>query len=520
MANKNLFQSIVGRLLRGTDVVDEAGGPAYALSPEHALAQYAATGCLSTTFYATDDAQLGVVLALATKVEPELVAKVALYAREKSHMKDMPALLLAVLSVRSPALFAKVFERIVDDPKMLRTFVQILRSGVVGRKSLGTRPKRLVTAWLERLSDDALFRASVGQDPSVADIVKMVHPKPGNDTRRALYGYLVGREVANDVLPELVQTWERFKKGERELVPDVPFQMLASLDLDTRAWCEIARHASWQTTRMNLATFARHGVFGVAGMPELVADKLRDRRAIARARVLPYQLLIAYRTAVEGVPSIVREALQDAMEIALENVPAVGGAIVVCPDVSGSMASPVTGHRKGATTAVRCVDVAALVAAALVRKNPGARVIPFENDVVRVSLNPRDSVMTNAERLAALGGGGTNTSAPLSLLVGEKAKADLIVYVSDNQSWVDARAAASTNGTQTMRQWEAFKQRNPKARLVCIDVQPYGHTQAHDRDDVLNVGGFSDQVFEAIARFGNGGNDVRHWLDEIARVEL
>ena len=27
--------------------------------------------------------------------------------------------------------------------------------------------------------------------------------------------------------------------------------------------------------------------------------------------------------------------------------------------------------------------------------------------------------------------------------------------------------------------------------MVCIDIQPYGSTQAPDRDDILNVGGFS-----------------------------
>ena len=53
----------------------------------------------------------------------------------------------------------------------------------------------------------------------------------------------------------------------------------------------------------------------------------------------------------------------------------------MCPDVSGSMHSPVTGFRKGATTAVRCIDVAALVAAAVLRKNPDAEVIPFEDEV-------------------------------------------------------------------------------------------------------------------------------------------
>jgi hypothetical protein len=50
MANKNLFKSLVGKLLPGTDAVNEAGGIAYKLSPKATLAQYAATGCLNATF--------------------------------------------------------------------------------------------------------------------------------------------------------------------------------------------------------------------------------------------------------------------------------------------------------------------------------------------------------------------------------------------------------------------------------------------------------------------------------------
>ena len=34
------------------------------------------------------------------------------------------------------------------------------------------------------------------------------------------------------------------------------------------------------------------------------------------------------------------------------------GKLFICPDVSGSMQSPVTGYRSGGTTEVRCVDVA------------------------------------------------------------------------------------------------------------------------------------------------------------------
>ena len=75
------------------------------------------------------------------------------------------------------------------------------------------------------------------------------------------------------------------------------------------------------------------------------------------------------------------------LEIAIASVPAVDGQVYVCPDVSGSMSSPVTGYRKGATTAVRCIDVAGLVAAAVLRKNPRTEVLAFECDVVKDNLN-------------------------------------------------------------------------------------------------------------------------------------
>ena len=59
MASKTLFRSIVGRLLPKTDTLNEEGRAAYAFSAEHALAQYAATGCLNSTFYAAGEEQFG-----------------------------------------------------------------------------------------------------------------------------------------------------------------------------------------------------------------------------------------------------------------------------------------------------------------------------------------------------------------------------------------------------------------------------------------------------------------------------
>jgi 60 kDa SS-A/Ro ribonucleoprotein len=512
MANKGLFKTLVGKLVLPANAVNAHAAPAYAFTEKHALAQYATTGCLSTTFYASAEDQLETVTALVAKVEPEFLAKVALFCRGKGYMKDMPALLCAMLSVRSPGLLAEVFDRVIDTPKMLRNFVQIMRSGQVCRKSMGTLPKRLVLRWIENRTDEQLFLGSVGAAPSLADVIKMVHPKPATKSREALFGYLIGRAFVPADLPAIVQAYEAFKSGAAREMPDVPFGMLTSLNLTQGDWKQIARNASWQTTRMNLNTFGRHGVLHDAAIVELIAKRLVDRTQIARARVFPYQLLAACLNRDGRVPNEIADALQDAMEIAIENVPALAGKVYVFPDVSGSMKSPVTGHRKGATTAVKCVDVAALIAAAILRKNPRAEVIAFEQSVVTLELNSRDSVMTNAAKLAVVGGGGTNCSAPLRLLNERKAVGDTVIYVSDFESWVDAKAG---RGTETLKQWNVFKQRNPKARMVCIDLAPNQTTQAAEAADILNVGGFSDHVFEVVARFAEGKLTGEHWVGVI-----
>ena len=136
---------------------------------KQALAQYAATGCFARTFYATAEEQLSRVLelcdALVADGELEFVAKVAIYSRTKSFMKDMPALLCAWLSTRDARLHEAVFARVIDTTRMLRNYVQILRSGVVGRKSLGSAPKRLVRDWLAGRDEEAIFTSSVGTEP-------------------------------------------------------------------------------------------------------------------------------------------------------------------------------------------------------------------------------------------------------------------------------------------------------------------------------------------------------------------
>jgi 60 kDa SS-A/Ro ribonucleoprotein len=534
MADKSLFSP--ASISSSATTRNQAGGRAYAFSPEHALAQLTATGTMNNTFYATGLDQLQTVIALSEKVSPLFLAKTAVYAREKGFMKDMPALLTALLSRKDPKLFSMVFPRTIDNGKMLRNFVQIVRSGATGRKSLGSAPKRAAQRWFQSRSPQTIFKQSLGSEPSMKDVIKLVRPSPKladgqtDVMRQALYGYLIDKEHVSQDLPDIVQAFQAYKNGSGQL-PDVSFEMLTALPLTTVEWSELAKRMSFTQLRMNLNTLLRHGVFTSAEMVAHVAQKLQDPGLVRISRTMPYQLMTAWKAQSAQMPKEIGLALQAAMEIATENVPAFEGRVYICPDVSGSMHSSVTGYRKGATSAVRCLDVAALIGAAILRRNPTAEVIPFSDDVVKLphALNPLDSIATNAQLLAGLPSGGTACSAPLRALNQAHARGDLVIYVSDNMSWADfarSPSAASsgvgvgTRPTVMAEEWDLFSRRNLDAKLVLIDLQPYGSTQVSDRADVLNVGGFSDSVFDVVSLFAKGTLDAAHWVGAIESVSL
>ncbi len=520
MANAQLFKTRDAGLPL-VDKQNHSGNGAYSYSAKHHLAQLAVTGCFNSTFYVDASTQLSDVMAIAKDLDDRFIAQTALYARRRGAMKDMPALLVALLAARQSPLLSSVFFEVIDSGKMLRNFVQMIRSGVLGRRSLGSRPKKLVQQWLNQASEAQLLKASVGNAPSLADVIKMVHPKPQEAWREAMFAWLIGKPCDVGALPSYVKDLLAFRQApQRAPVPQVPFLLLSNETLSAEQWAAQAQTMSWQALRMNLNTLARHGVFKLPGMAQKVALRLKDAHAIKQAGAYPYQLLAAWNNASADIPGEVRKALQDAMEVAVSNVPRLGGRVVVCPDVSGSMQSPATGYRAGGTSKVRCIDVAGLMAAAVLRANPAARVLPFECNVVNIRLNARDSVMTNASRLAAIGGGGTCCSAPLKQLIKEGAEVDTVIFVSDNESWIDA--SHRHQATSTMQAWARIKEKNPHARLICIDIQPYGSTQAKEQPGILNVGGFSDAVFDIVSKFSQGdiNESAECWVKEIEEIAL
>lgn len=542
--NPHLFaKTSPGALVPPTDTTNAAGGAAYKASDEQALAQLALTGTFANAFYCSAEQQLTDLLVLAEKVSNEYLAQLAVYSRLKGWMKDTPVVLLALLSTRSTSLFEKAFDQIITDGKMLRNFVQVIRSGVVGRKSLGTVPKRKINQWLNAASSYQLLNANIGNNPSLGDVIRMAHPKASNPARQALFRWIIGstNEESKALLPDNVKAFMEFNANPSDTLelPDVPFLMLTEFNLNGPQWQVIADRMTWSQLRQNLSTFEKKELFKVPEFAQKLQERLADPELVRKAKVFPFQLMSTYLNAGYRMPFGIKNAINDALEVSLENVPDFPELTTVACDVSGSMRDPVTGQRENKQTYRKGKDtvqpappitnqqVAALMTAAVMRRCKSPLVWGFDDKLYDFGqeLNPRDTVLTNAEKIAKYHGGATACWLPMKHLYDNNIKQDLVILVSDNESWViEQRNSFGDNryakGTELQKYWNAYKVKYPKAKLVLLDISPNATVQAKAIKDVLSVGGFSDEVFKIINLFINDQLGKEYWVGKIKKTAL
>lgn len=527
MANTALFAGPASVATPNT--VNQAGGVAYALGDEHALAQIALTGCFNGVAYATDAEQLTQFKKYADVVPAEFIAKLALHSRGHGKMKDMPCALLAVLATRDMSLFHKVFARVINNGRMIRTLFQMIRSGQFGKKSLSGSIQRAFQTWFNTATDTQLLAASIGNDPRIRDVLRMARPTPVSNSRRAMLGWLVDKPVEKWTpamfadLPDEAKAVAAFRDAttEQEQVAIIRnlncrWDLLSSSVLGDSVWAEMPRLMGAQALRMNLNTLQRHNVFTNPEVVALIASRLSDEADVVASGQMPYQYFAAYKHG-DDLPASIRKALHTATEIACKSVPKLSAPLVIGLDVSGSMGSAVTGSRGSGTSKMRSVDVAALIAAALLRANPDSVVLPFDTSVHATNIDPSDSILSIADRLAAYGGGGTDCSLPLQYanqhlayqITGPEMRLKRfagVVMVSDNESWRAQHSHAAGRGTGMMQEWRKFQQTQQMAfghtaKLVCIDLCPNSTSQAPDAKSVMNIGGFTDAVFSTMADF-------------------
>ena len=514
-----------------TATTNYAGGLAFTASPEAELYLRTAS-CLwqEPTFYGGQPAansynrqvtdNLGdierAIYALAQSVDPAFVLRLALYARHELNLRTTPQVLLTVVANRSDLSDA--------DRDMIRQFgprimhradevKEVVAFQMAAYTSSIPRPLRTAIAVrMGNLSQYEAMKYAGGQGVRWHDVLNYVHPKPTTEYAAALWRWMITGEIDEAMLPEIAA------RKRLNALTELNEEALALAEASRATWevllsqfgnrAEVWDAASlpYMATLRNLRNMIEAGVDLT---PHL--EKIRDPEQVRRSRQFPFRFWTALQTAGNSTPlPEVAAALRDALDTSVANMPTLPGMTAVFVDLSGSMKQPMSER-----SAVRLIEIAALMGAIAHRVCDNAIVGCFADRFEFVHPDERASVLTNMEMIRRTQvGGSTYAHKGFDALTQGGIPVDRIILLSDMQcydrsGWDNHSVASSFSEYR----------RNVKAdcRLVSIDLKGYGTLQFPEGDaHSLLLGGWSERLFDLIGAWESAGEDA---LDRIRAVE-
>lgn len=463
------------------------------------------TGTLNGTFYVSASAlaqETIDVLGHLADQDAHVLCEETISARTDGYMRTLPILSVVVLSgLADKSFFFRAAAEVLRVPRDVAQFITICKSGLVpGVKGFGGCRIKAVQNWLGTLSSYHAIKGTSMKEMAMADIVRLSHAKPNSDMQRELLGWVSGHVKPTRV--RLNQQIVCLEALRLETDPDeqvrliregrLPYEAVVSVVTSPSmpVWEALLEQAPMFNLLRNLRAFTRHGVFAHQANVDLAVAKLSRPDALRQARILPFQCYAAWKaySAVEGADTRIIAALSDAIEQSVCNLPLFNGRVAIAPDVSGSMGWNYTNQQE--TTSV--AEVAGIFAAGLLKRCPDARVLPFEGYVVDIALNPRDSVLSNAQRIGAISGGSTALCAPVERLIRDRDAVDLFVGITDNEEWA---------GRGFLSAWREYRdQIAPQAQAVLVTVVPgVARPVPQGEPGVHFVHGWSDSVMRYVA---------------------
>lgn len=241
----------------------------------------------------------------AEKVKPEILAALAIEAREVFNLRHIPLLLLDVLSKTGPELTADTVERVLqraDEPAELMSIYW--RNG---RKSIPRQMRIGIAQAMKKF--DAYQLAKYDRDGKIKlrDVLRITRPKPTDEKQSALWKQVKDRTLKTP------DTWEVALSagGDKKEV----FERL--LREGNLGYFALLR---------NLRNMIQ------AGVDTLLVNEAIIARKNGAHRILPFRYVAAARAAPQFEP-----ALDQALCAAITELPIYPGKTIVLIDVSGSM---------------------------------------------------------------------------------------------------------------------------------------------------------------------------------------
>lgn len=539
MAKFNPAASAAGVKGRPDATANFEGGLAFELCAKERLYTRVVTSMFGEDkFYQKGEdhaAEIRKDIAEVAKADPEFVLKLAAYARNEMYLRSAPIVLLveaAAIPACKPFVrkWAPSIIRRADEPSEAIAY-WISRHGDIGDRGQkggkGAFPnclKKGISDALKHFDEYQLVKHnSEHYAVKLRDVLRVCHPDPETEDRRALYRYFLTDEINEDLLPKLaarkkLARLKEFNDEARQLIAEghVPWEV-AVAQFGNRA--EV-----WDALDLPIMAAVRNlrNLLGAGADVSKVVAKLENPKAIRRSKLLPFRFFSAHREVVNacaGAPDAGRvlAALTTAINHSVANLPVLPGVTLIACDNSGSMDSMLS--RGGS---VRYKDIANLFGALAFRFCERAVVGAFATDWQPVAIHQYDSVFTNMRRIeqADTKGWSTNAYRVVQAMLRDNLYVDRIILLSDMQCYDDRVTSmfVSSFGGRVHSLAELLLQYrsriNPHVRFYSIDLAGYGTAQIpRDWPNAALVAGWSDRIFQFIPAFEAGAKSAVEAID-------
>ena len=452
---------------------NKCGHVAYSMADKSKLITQVLTSFFNESkFYGDNSTEMQEVIKRVVAESPEFIANLAVFARREFNMRSVAHVLIAYLA-HEPA--GKPYTRHAVKGVCLRgddtTEIMACYLNMFG-KPIPNALKKGISDVMQGFDEYTLAKyKGTGKAVKMRDLLCLCRPTPKNAAQSDLW-----KRLLEDKL-EIPYTWET---------------ELSANGNNAGTWENLIE--SGKVGYMALLRNLRNILKVHPSNVNKVLDTIQNPEAVKRSRQLPFRFLSAYKelSTESFAGSRVFDALENAAEASIENMPRLSGTTVIAVDTSASMGCAVSAKSK-----IRCREIAMLLGLMANKICDNSIFYTFDTKIKKHSVSHRTGILAAA--MNSVHGGCTYMYLPFEQMISDNIKADRIIILSDNQcndSWrtpVQARAA------------EYREKTGNDIWVHAIDLQGYGTQQFHGSKTNI-IAGWSEKVFEFIrlAEMGEG----------------
>ncbi|CAF0810672.1 unnamed protein product [Didymodactylos carnosus] len=236
-----------------------------------------------------------------------------------------------------------------------------------------------------------------------------------------------------------------------------------------------------------------------------IVQRLNDQQQLRRARIHPFNLLVALETYKRGkgvkgkltwtVNEKVKQALESAFYLSFKFVEKTNKRFCLGLDVSGSMSGA---QILGSPTIDAAVGSCAMCMVT-VRTEPYTKVVAFSHELVPVTITKDQTLEKVMDITRAIPMGGTDCALPMIWALDHKEDIDVFIIYTDSETWF-----GGIHPTEALKKYRT-KMNKPEAKLIVCGMTATQFSIADPNDGgMLDIAGFDSAAPQIISQFALG----------------